>query len=729
MWLQFADTKFARVRSRQDNVILAVQGPAFVFKTPAWPVKGGVCSGVLQSKEKMAPSATTNYSQLPGSEDDNCGQDGHEALSSTETSSSPVEGPTSIEDLPSPGQMHEADNDSARQPPSGMERPRLQQATNCRPVEQLQDSRQRSSLSAFKRRMQVSIRPSLHEFSENNKSSRDTMTEFRRSRQRNRLLRLTIGEWVNTLVLCVTYFGILFVFSRKVTISVPERRVFNALITGNSLLLGVNLAASLRSYAKLVRWRMLAVCYRPLETFDLVMGCDSLMNVVQLIWKAPDVRHIFFPSRTQILCVLWLLVHLAITILVGIIGLNYNLDTSADFVLLENGRVSILDPNALSTGNYLMDLSTVQAWGVAGEITQALGMDEPFEFTLTYYSSYDGHTLYYFQDWNAEDPQKAIQSTRYIESYASCDAYKVVEGQYGNLSYVVYDDGEKTANQSLPAAPGPGGLLMLSMLNSTCGPRCADIKSFQAASIPTNAVVDAASTKLEGRFFLCTNNVTQVGDDTRTLPADYLVSDLAARMLAGAVGWSDNPPALDGQALSETYTNFSSYGFFSSPNAADMADAISSFTMGAIAIMDGSEVMTRKNVSDSRMPVDAQILHVQWRYAGAILAVIPFIHFWTLMVVIVWANKAVIKDDSHLAIAKLYHTLLLQLGDRGCLLRGDEIVRTLHNPEVAYGWRPSHELDGVMHVDVFEKGCNGPRADEPFVEGWYDGDGSDEGLS
>jgi len=131
--------------------------------------------------------------------------------------------------------------------------------------------------------------------------------------------------------------------------------------------------------------------------------------------------------------------------------------------------------------------------------------------------------------------------------------------------------------------------------------------------------------------------------------------------------------------------------------------------------------MNRKTIAKGEQPIVAQILQVTWRYAGAILGVIPFIHFLTLMIVIRWANRAIIKDDSHLAIAKLYHTFLRQTGDRGCLLQGDEIVKALNNPEVAYGWRPSGEQDGAMHVDVFERGQEPPRVEKPFVEGWYDG--------
>jgi len=57
------------------------------------------------------------------------------------------------------------------------------------------------------------------------------------------------------------------------------------------------------------------------------------------------------------------------------------------------------------------------------------------------------------------------------------------------------------------------------------------------------------------------------------------------------------------------------------------------------------------------------------------------------------------------------------------LLRGDEIVATLENPWVAYGWRPGSENEGSgnMHVDVFSRDRDVPRAERPFKEGWYNG--------
>ncbi|KAK5051425.1 hypothetical protein LTR84_003077 [Exophiala bonariae] len=591
--------------------------------------------------------------------------------------------------------------------------------------ETFEAARRHSSLSVFAQRFHGSVDPSLHSLIEKDGSTHKTSREYRYNKQRKRLLRLTIGEWFNSLLLCITYFGILWAYSKMELIDKPQRRIFNSLTTGNSLLLGVNLAASLRSYAKLLRWRMLAMSYRPLETFDLVMGCDSLINVISLLRKAKNSRNKWLPSRTQLLCLLWLLIHLAITILVGIIGLNYNLETSTDYVVLTKGTVSILDLDALATDNYLMDLATVQSWGVRGTVTTPLDWDAELEYTQSYFSTYDGHTFYYFQDLNANDGTTGHVTSRYIESYAYCHGYRVTEGQYGNMSYVVYHDGDKDVNQTIPAQPGPGGLLAISMFNSTCGARCTDINAFQAESLPTTQLDDSDGFDLyEARFFVCNNTVPEIGDDTESVQPDYAVSDLTARMLAGMLGWSSAVPSADGKSLYMTYTNNSETGFLRTPNSTHVANLISSFTMGGVAFMDDSFAMSRKYVTSTDRPIAAQYLHVTWRFAGSILAVIPFIHFWTLIAVIYWANRAIIKDDSHLAIAKVYHTLLRGLGDSGCLLQGDDIVRVLANPMVKYGATNSRVDGGYLHVDVLQRGAEDIHPmDGPFREGWYDGNG------
>jgi hypothetical protein len=472
---------------------------------------------------------------------------------------------------------------------------------------------------------------------------------------------------------------------------------------------------------------MLAICYRPLETFDLVMGCDSLINVTKLLFKARNHRYKFLPSRTQVICALWLLVHLAVTVLVGIIGLNYNLDDSPEWMLLRKGNISILYLDGLSTGSYAYDLAQVQSWGIRGLVTTHLDVTSgvSLELKQSYYSDGAGFTMYYFQDQNSFDNTQVGISSREIMTQAYCTAYIVDEGAYGNLTYVTYDNGHKIVNQSLPASVGPGGLVTMSSLNSTCGPRCVELQAFQAATLPLD---DDAELSIfdyvipEGTYFTCNNTVYQIADDTsEVLERDYLTSDLTARMLAGAIGWSDLPPALNGTVEYSLYTNSSRLSFGGQPIDTDMANSISQFTMGLVSFMDSSFSAPRINITSDDQPVSAQILKVKWKFAGAILGVIPFIHLLTLAAVILWANKAIIKDDSHLAISKVYHSLLSHLGDQACLLRGDEIVALLENPEVAYGWRVSANDESLMHVDVFQRGRDLPREEARFREGWYNG--------
>ena len=146
-----------------------------------------------------------------------------------------------------------------------------------------------------------------------------------------------------------------------------QKHIFNALSTGLTQLLGLSLADSLRSY-KLLRWRTLAAAYRPLETFDLVLGCDSQINALRLLWRTRNSRYRYLPSRTQIFCLVWLSVNLVMAGIVSNIGLTYNLDTSDKLVLTCPGNINVMDISNLQSQNYIFDLNYVQnvgcSWGL-----------------------------------------------------------------------------------------------------------------------------------------------------------------------------------------------------------------------------------------------------------------------------------------------------------------------------------------------------------------------------
>jgi hypothetical protein len=503
-----------------------------------------------------------------------------------------------------------------------------------------------------------------------------------------------------------------------------DKRVFNALSITLTLLLGLNLASSLRSYAKLLRWRMLSTCYRPLREFDYIMKCDSLSNVIHLLLEARGRGKAWWqPSKTQTYAGLWPLTNLLATLIVNLFGLVYNFEVSRAMVLT-NGQIEVSDLTTVLTDNYQASLSAIQSWGIKGYgFDGQRGIWANIQDAEEYESLFNGTTLYYLTDWNHYSDAKGV-SLRYVRADASCRAHEVQENRNGTLNYVVYTDGEQQTKQSLQTPPGPGGLAFITNTNSTCGPRCTSISAFLAQSLPTsNSKVSA----ITPRFFTCTNTVSNthlsrtVHTFGRALADEkYHFPDLQARMLAGAIGWSGTTfPGTTSQH--QTYPRTSIVNFETMPTEEEMADFISSFTTKAIAAGDSMDPFWAWKVVDAeKVPVTTPALVVSWRYAAALLGFIPLLHFCTLMIVVIWANKAVIKDDSGLAGGKVYYSLLKRLEGRGCMLTADEIVEQMPDLRVAYGFVPGTGPGDPGRIDVFEEG-EGVILERAFREGWYDG--------
>lgn len=86
-------------------------------------------------------------------------------------------------------------------------------------------------------------------------------------------------------------------------------------------------------------------------------------------------------------------------------------------------------------------------------------------------------------------------------------------------------------------------------------------------------------------------------------------------------------------------------------------------------------------------PTQAQVVDVEWNGRSHVLAGIPCGQFLVLLAVLIWAKKSIIKDESHLATARLVRPLMNKLGEKGCLLIGDEIAEELGNYKLKYGVR------------------------------------------
>ena len=578
--------------------------------------------------------------------------------------------------------------------------------------------------------------PSTHEIlPDYNQSATPTKLRFKYGTQRLRLLSQAFGQWLCTLVLCLAIFGQLYGYSTWHTLTPQDKRVFNALISGLSIALGINLTSSLRSYAKALRWRILAGRYRSLSQFELLLGADRQSNVIRLIWSeffnVRRKRH-YLPSWTQVFCILWLLLNLAVQILVAIIGLTYNLDQSSEYVLTQTGNVSVVDFSTLTNGPYESGLSQAWLWGtkwIGSDIVTALdqGSNEPDEAE----SDNLGLSRYWFIDYNPDDINENVQTGRYVDAQAYCQAFDVVQGGGGKQGPVIYNNNGRNVTVTYPekVAPGPGGMLFVADRKQSCGPRCVNFGVLQALSQSTDT--DSAFT--EALYFVCNNTVSQVqyADEGENIDP---ITDEQARMLAGAVGWSGSPTPGDTrefQAYGDS-TDFMQYlasqlsfeGILTNLGPIDVANILSQYTISAVANADDARSPSRYVFEGSR-PVYADYLRVKWWHAGSLLIVIPCLHLMSMCIVIWWAGNAIIKDDSYLASAKLYYPLIQELGDHGCIMRGDQIVKRLGDPVVAYGYKDV--ASDTKHVDVFKEG-SGMKISGIFEEGDYDGAGDGEQL-
>ena len=540
--------------------------------------------------------------------------------------------------------------------------------------------------------------------------------------------------------MCALLAACLGAFGGLKDMSVHQVKAFNAIIVLLSLFLGNNLASSFKEMALILRWRILAANYRSLDEFDLIMHCESLRKVLKLCWVARTPgRALLWFNRTQWLCLVWVGVNVMLQVLVALLGLTYNLNTSTlpalSFGLLNVANFTYIDdPWTTTDPGFSSQLGSANIYGSQAQYYVYALIDTSFKdgngpaiwgrpSSPTVYYNRDYTTFsYIFEDANPYNPDLTLLSRRNISVSATCVELEIIEGGNGTSSIITYLDEARTQHTLNVARVGPGAMTYVGVLNSTCGPRCSNILALQSAnggSIPTPS------------FYSCQNNMTHIqGIEPYVLGnstiATFQMPDLQAQMLAGAIGWTGfNFTAGD----TYQYVRYPTQSWWSpnSPaNTTRIALNIMEYSIGAIASFDYNG--PRSNVT-GYFPIPAQEVDIQWKWSGAILGVIPFVHLVALIGVIAWGNSAIIRDASCLSTAKLLRPIVEKLGESGCLLSGPEIAEELAHIRLKYGWREPasdlvfrNEIDPhlVRHVDVLEE-VEGFGVQGTMPPGRYDG--------
>lgn len=239
-------------------------------------------------------------------------------------------------------------------------------------------------------------------------------------------------------------------FSKPLIMSKIQVRYFNAIMLGLSLGLGLNLASSLKRYAVILRWYLLARRYVSLEVFDLILGLETLTKVGKLmIISLPGIRKVKFLSKlpwfreartdgtrfTWIACALWILINIAAQILVAALSLFWPVDPSDAVPLMAYGNVTVanLQKWNLNAGDatWNPNITSMEASSQAGMEASVYPVFELKAKSQTDLSSLPGPPLYHdngtsiyeyrFYNRNpAHQFENYIVSGRRIRATASC---------------------------------------------------------------------------------------------------------------------------------------------------------------------------------------------------------------------------------------------------------------------------------------------------------------------
>ena len=609
---------------------------------------------------------------------------------------------------------------------------------------------------------------------------------FRRTR--DKLIVRHSYQWIFTLILLGLIVLTLWRYEQYQTITQTTKHIFNSIITGLSIALGINIASALKSYAEMMRWRFLTMSWMSLREFDLILHCGSLHKVVQLLWDVA-VKQPGFPNARGLriwgIAWGWIVLNLLAQVLVAMIGLTYSLDVSA-YDSFQPGLVSIVNLSTIhdhwSIGSGaevtpMIQMYAAHAYGIQGQDnnlgTLGTSDEETYGCYGTLWTDEDrSFAGYKFVDINPDVTGGAVGqantcSNRDVVVIASCNHYVVsnLGGSPADGHTAYYKDSEDKEQQLYVREATPGGTTWmgdtdrsacLGMFDLADYSRSAKIMGFQMAQQSNPNEPNEILAVQDNHVFECCNYVSVVSNLTGSDKRLGLAAEQAF-YISGAIGWTGFAiPGVSGGSMNpdEQYVVYpygAEWAFDTDAYAGNAAAIVQQYSAAAIAQLDISG--KRANITSERQPNRSSCLTVEWHWTIPLLGCIFLVQCLSMLVVILWANKALIIDDSFLSISKLLAPTVVKLGDHGSVLKGEEIAEGItkrHSKpgapyKIFYGCRDLNAngvsgdsgsdvtLDGrrasagsfygrgLLRAGIFEEGGEiRPKKDRPFVDGTYD---------
>ena len=192
-------------------------------------------------------------------------------------------------------------------------------------------------------------------------------------------------------------------------------------------------------------------------------------------------------------------------------------------------------------------------------------------------------------------------------------------------------------------------------------------------------------------------------------------NDDFARIAAGAIGWT----GIGTDPQSRWYPSGSKWSPAKQVLTEEVEDMLMRFTVGALAAFDDHGI--RYNLThQSKCPTNGQQLDVDWFWILMILCSICGIQLIALTLLIVFANRTIVRDESFFSMAMLLNPVIARIGRAGMNLSDEEIKEhpKLMWKKIRYDYREG-QAGKPNQVDIFFEGRDQKEGRKSWAPGSY----------
>lgn len=343
-----------------------------------------------------------------------------------------------------------------------------------------------------------------------------------------------------SLVMIVGFYAALWGYKDRV-ITPRAMSVFDAITIGLSLAYGLNIASALQAIALDLRWWILSKKRRPSQEVEKILHCDSLTQLLELMFVAPRPKII-------VTCISWVSLNLLVQAAIAVLALTYSASPGITDIFRERGTRNISVPDmstfAPKTRRFGDDaFAESLAAHLLGDIGSSYQVsplpEEPLDGTpfaekpAGFWNATD-HWEYIFLD-SAPSPGGttsknflSVYSNRVVRSAGRCSTppYQVrLRDRVATIQLL-----HEARNFSFPAiALGLESVFYLtspivnqSQTTGRCGPGCNRVQAIEPATgLPVDPITDENQ---ESNYFFYDCNITVTASDKDLAPVKAAVA-------------------------------------------------------------------------------------------------------------------------------------------------------------------------------------------------------------